>query len=239
MRQSLSRYVFSVRDLLNGNNQRQRLAAKRHLKYESLEQRTLFSTTPLSSSTTTAAVESINGTGNNLTHTSWGSVNTDLLRIAAAAYTDGISSPAGADRASARAISNAVASQAEDVNILNDRNLSAFIYTWGQFIDHDMDLTPGGTIAFNIAVPSGDPSFDPAGTGTAIIPLNRSITDPATGSSKANPVQQVNTITAFLDGSMVYGGDATRAAALRTFAGGLLKTSAGGLLPFNTAGLAN
>src|SRR5262249_18964261 len=130
MRHSISRYAFSVRGLLNRGNQQRRLAAKRRLKYESLEQRTLFSTTPVSSSTTASAVESIDGTGNNLTHTSWGSANTDLLRIAAAAYADGISSPAGADRASARAISNAVAAQADGVDILNDRDLSAFVYAW-------------------------------------------------------------------------------------------------------------
>ena len=150
-------------------------------------------------------------------HTTWGSTDTDLLRIAAAAYADGISTPAGADRPDARAVSNAVMAQAADVDILNNRDLSAFVYAWGQFIDHDLDLTPSGTTAFNIAVPAGDPSFDPAGTGTQIISLNRSITDPATGTSKSNPAQQVNTITAYLDGSMVYGSDATRAAALRTF----------------------
>ena len=104
----------------------------------------------MSSPSTAAAVESIDGTGNNLTNTLWGSVNTDLLRIAAAAYADGISTPAGANRPDARTISNAVVTQAADVDILNNRDLSAFVYAWGQFIDHDLDLTPGGTTAFNI-----------------------------------------------------------------------------------------
>ncbi len=117
--------------------------------------------------------------------------------------------------------------------------MSAFVYAWGQFIDHDLDLTSSATpsTAFNISVPTGDPSFDPHGTGTQVIPLSRSKYDPTTGTNAANPRQQVNDITAYLDGSMVYGSDATRAAALRTFSGGRLKTSAGNLLPLNTAGL--
>jgi peroxidase len=239
MTNSLSTYVLSMRRLLNRPASRKRAVPKRHLKFESLENRQLFSVNTVTNTTTAAAVESIDGTGNNVQHTLWGSTNTDLLRIAAAAYADGISTPAGANRPDARAVSNAVMAQAAYVDILNNRDLSAFVYAWGQFIDHDLDLTPGGTTAFNIAVPAGDPSFDPASTGTAVISLNRSITDPATGTSKSNPAQQVNTITAYLDGSMIYGSDAVRAAALRTFSDGLLKTSAGDLLPLNTAGLPN
>src|SRR4051812_43622307 len=210
MRHSTNHYILTALAIFN-RAKRQRTTVRQHLKFESLEDRTVFSATPLTSTIsvtnpiTAAAVESINGTGNNLANTLWGSAGTDLLRIAAAAYADGISAPVSAGLPSARAISNAVVSQAEDVDILNNLVLSAFIYAWGQFIDHDMDLTPGGSTPFNVAVPSGDPSFDPAGTGTAVIPLNRSITDAATGTSTANPAQQVNTITAFLDGSMIYG----------------------------------
>src|SRR5205085_10194928 len=80
---------------------------------------------------------------------------------------------------------------------------------------------------FNIAVPTGDPSFDPTGTGTQVIGLNRSVSDPATGTGAGNPLQQVNTVTAWLDGSQIYGSDAATADKLRTHVGGKLKTSPG------------
>jgi peroxidase len=188
-------------------------------------------------------VRSIDGTGNNLAHPEWGSTDEQLLRIAPAQYGDGISTPAGADRPSARDVSNALSTHnAEDTS--NDRQLTAYLYVWGQFLDHDLDLTGSAspTQPFNVSVPAGDPSFDPNNTGTQVIPLNRSIYDPATGTSTSNPRQQINQVTAWIDGSMIYGSDATRAAALRTFSGGKLKvlsSSVGDLLPLNTAGLAN
>lgn len=195
---------------------------------EPLEPRVLFA----------ADLRTFDGTGNNLLNPSWGSAGADLIRLAAAQYTDGISSPAGATRPSARVISNAIAAHPSG-DILSATHLSAFAYLWGQFIDHDLDLTTTSSSAgsFNVPVPSGDPQFDPTGTGTQVIPLTRSTYDPTTGTT--TPRQQLNVITAFLDGSMVYGSDAARAAALRAFVGGRLLTSAGGLLPFNTGGLAN
>src|SRR5437868_5748554 len=74
-------------------------------------------------SATAGAVESIDGTGNNLAHADWGSAGADLLRIAPAAYTDGISTPAGADRPSARVISNTIADQGS-ADIVSDRQMS-------------------------------------------------------------------------------------------------------------------
>jgi hypothetical protein len=197
--------------------------------FEELETRLLMS----------ADVASIDGTGNNLTHPLWGSAGSDLLRMAPAAYADGIAAPAGATRPSARAISNALA--ASDHKIPNSRDLSAMIFGWGQFLDHDLDLTPAANPAepFNVQVPKGDPYFDPFGTGTQVIPLNRSMYDSATGTSTSTPRLQVSVLTSFIDGSMVYGSDNARAAALRTFVGGTLKTSPGNLLPLNSAGLEN
>ncbi len=184
-----------------------------------------------------AVFRSFDGTGNNLVHTDWGSANTQLLRLAPAEYGDGISTPAGADLPSARVVSNAV--MAETTEVLNDRMMSDFIYVFGQFLDHDLSLTPNGkpTESFNIAVPTGDPFFDPNGTGTQVIRLARSQFDPATGVS--NPRQQTTIVSSWLDGSQIYGSSQARADALRSGIGGQLKTSAGNLLPFNTMGLDN
>ncbi|MEM7018877.1 MAG: peroxidase family protein [Pseudomonadota bacterium] len=124
----------------------------------------------------------------------------------------------------------------------NPVNASDMLWQWGQFLDHDIDLTDGvePEEPANITVPAGDPFFDPTGVGTAVINLNRSIYDAATGTDANNPRQQLNEITAWIDASNVYGSDSERADALRTLDGtGRLKVSEGNLLPFNTSGLAN
>ena len=77
--------------------------------------------------------------------------------------------------------------------------------------------------------------FDPQSTGSKTIALSRSIHEDIGGVR-----EQINQITAYIDGSMVYGSDEARAEALRARKGyGKLKVSEGNLMPFNTTGLPN
>jgi peroxidase len=184
-----------------------------------------------------AEFRTIDGSGNNIQHPTWGSTGIPLLRLVAPDYDApaGRGTPAGSNRASARAISNACAAQSGSVPNLAWG--SDFVWQWGQFIDHDIDLTGPGEpfVPFDIPVPTGDPFFDPFSTGTQVIACDRSIAVKIRGR-----YQQLNEITAYIDASQVYGSDPDRAQALRTLDGtGTLKTSAGNLLPFNVDGLPN
>ena len=166
----------------------------------------------------------LNGGGNNLANPSWGMAGTALLKLAPGSYEDGVSTPP-TSRPNARAISNLVFAQ--DGLVPNSSGASDITWQWGQFIDHDITLSLDNTDEpFPIPVPRGDSVFDPRGTGTAEIHLDRSVSDPDTGTDQNNPRRQVNALTAFIDGSQVYGSDEERALALRTNDGtGKLKTS--------------
>lgn len=186
-------------------------------------------------------VRSYDGTSNNENNPEWGATFSHLQRIAPANYTDGISSMAGSPLKSAREISNLLVSQAEGESIPNPFGTSDYLWQWGQFIDHDIGLTDGSTPeqAF-ITVPTGDVFFDPTGTGEAVIPFNRAIYDPDSGTSTDNVREQENEISSWIDGSMIYGSDIERNNALRVGPNSpMLATSANNLLPFNEFGMAN
>jgi hypothetical protein len=137
-------------------------------------------------------------------------------------------------------VSNAVCAQ--EGSIENRLDATDFLWQWGQFVDHDIDLTDGTDPPepADILVPEFDAFFDPEGTGTAVVVVNRSVYDLATGTEAGNPREQLNEISTWIDASNVYGSDPERASALRTLDGtGRLNTSEGDLLPFNTDGLPN
>jgi hypothetical protein len=165
-----------------------------------------------------------NGTCNNLDNSEWGSAGSELLRKSQTDYGSN-NSLAGLDRESPRLISNIVASQGDDI-IFNQHHASDFIWQWGQFLDHDIDLTPSAY------PPDPKPIPIPFGDGTFVedIRFNRSMHN-----NNDTSREQINIITAFIDASNVYGSDSTTASMLRIPDSYLLNTTnrgdLGDLLP--------
>ena len=90
--------------------------------------------------------------------------------------------------------------EAED----SPERLSAFFTIFGQFVDHDLDLTPtqrgDDAEKANIIIPDGD-QFFPNGSAISFT-RSQFIIDPDNGQR-----QQLNSITPWLDGGQIYGSD--------------------------------
>lgn len=123
-----------------------------------------------------------------------------------------------------RMVSNGIFNQEEPIP--NEFGLSHFIFFWGQFLDHDIALTPSGPDQ-SFPIPPGVDALTMNG-----INFHRSDLLPGTGLANDNPRTQYNLATSFIDASQIYGSNDTRAQWLRTFSDGLLKTSSGNFLPF-------
>lgn len=185
-----------------------------------------------STPTASAADRMIDGSYN---HIQWqrGQAGQPLIRINYLTDYQGIHSGviSPPTRPNARTISNTVSKQT--VSTPSARGLSDLLWGWGQFLDHDMSLST--TSASNGTAPiTIDDANDPFGQGYAI-PFNRS-------NYVINGVrEQINDVTAWIDGSQVYGSSLSRSQALRTNGGtgAKLITSTNNLLPYNTGGLTN
>jgi peroxidase len=165
-------------------------------------------------------IRPVDGRGTNPDNPDFGATGSALLRLAEAHFADGVGAMV-TDRPDARVVSNIVVDQ--EGSEPNTAGASDFLWVWGQFLDHDLDLTrQGNTEPAHIPVPAGDPDFDPQGTGQVTLPFFRATTVAGTGTDAANPREFPNAITSFIDASMVYGSDAARAASLRVEGGRLI-----------------
>ena len=176
---------------------------------------------------------SYDGRGNNLNNPTWGSVDEPLVIETALDYSDGMQAANGQNRPNPRTISNVLFSQ--DSLLPDVMKLSDYTWAFGQFIDHDITITPPDSDEnISINVPSGDLWFDPDSLGTALIPMSRTNHIDGTGEDVSSPRLISNLTTAFIDGSSFYGHNQEISSWLRTYRFGKLKSSEGGLLPYNT-----
>lgn len=156
-------------------------------------------------SAATPNVRTFDGSANNALHPSWGKAGTPYRRVASPAYADRISTMAPGPNA--RYLSNRIFNDGGQ-NLFSENGISQWAWAWGQFIDHDMGLRDGSAggaadIAFDADEPLEDFNND-----FGVIDFDRTPAAPGTGSSRTR--QQLNTISAFLDASQIYGVEAAR-----------------------------
>ncbi|XP_075761167.1 myeloperoxidase isoform X2 [Pelodiscus sinensis] len=190
----------------------------------------------------------ITGECNNRRNPSLGSANRGYSRWLPAEYEDGVSLPPGwTDGLKhcgfpfplVRAVSNQIIRFPTE-QLITDQQRSLMFMQWGQFIDHDMDFGPEtpATVTFSgavdcetscakeppcfpIKIPPNDPRIK---NQSDCIPFTRSAPACTQGRAIRN---QINALTAFLDGSMVYGSEVPLAKRLRN------QTSPRGLMAVN------
>lgn len=164
---------------------------------------------------------SFEGSGNHLTNSGLNASGADFSRLGSAYFGDGVSA-LRTDLPNPRTVSNLVVDG--DGDRPNPEGLSAMMYAWGQFIDHDINLTLSDDVNhIDIVIPPGDAVL------SGSISMTRAVIDPLTGIA-GQPAITTNNVTGWIDASMVYGSDSDTAASLRASDGHLL-TSSGNNLP--------
>jgi hypothetical protein len=179
------------------------------------------------------------GSGNNLIDPRQGKSEELLPRKSPADY-DPVTDVAvrGPLNPSPRLISNEIC---QGTSVVSTKNLTDMVWLWGQFIDHEIDITEtqgSGGETLNMSTADGGP-LEPYPTPPRTINFTRSkFTD------VAGVREQPNEISSYIDGTNVYGFNTERDYALRLLDGsGMMKTSLSDngevMLPYNTEGLAN
>lgn len=174
---------------------------------------------------------SITGACNNLENPEWGTAGRELVRLLPANYEDGRDEPRGG--LNSRSLPNPrwMSQKNHPDEDLPDSRYTHMVMQFGQFLDHDITLTPkdeqlncckDATDArcFVIPIPPRDRFYSWVNLTATCMNLVRS-----TPVCKRSERQQYNAITTFVDASNVYGSDRDHAAVLRTYRGGLLASN--------------
>ena len=221
----------------------------------------------------------IDGECNSIMHPSWGAASTPFGRIVAPWYADGHGSPRGGWESAQEPGTmtgnsrNVIlpCNRSADAMLPNPRRVSKVIHTeeshpesrntlmlvlMGQFLDHDITLSPESHVAlerccasmdelseelqdkcFAVRVPEDDAHFNDRSSGdrqeedpcNGYLSLTRSV--PFCEGHELPVRRQFNAITAFVDASNVYASDNENAHIIRTHLDGEMKVDSSNLLP--------
>ncbi|XP_059917302.1 dual oxidase 1 [Gadus macrocephalus] len=169
-------------------------------------------------------VQRCDGWYNNLGYPNRGAVGSHLMRLMPAHYSDGVAHPIQEPQhPNPRLLSRALT--AGPSGLPSARNQTVLSVFFGYHLTFEIfdSRMPGCPPEFmNIDIPKGDPVFDPSSTGEVELPFHRGPWDKDSGQSPNNPRVQVNLVTAWIDGSSIYGPSSSWSDTLRSFSGGLL-----------------
>uniref|UniRef100_A0A8C9SSC1 NAD(P)H oxidase (H2O2-forming) n=1 Tax=Scleropages formosus TaxID=113540 RepID=A0A8C9SSC1_SCLFO len=178
-------------------------------------------------------VQRFDGWYNNLARHPRGAAGSPLMRLLPARYSDGVYLPVREPYLpNPRSISSVVSRGPS--GLPSSRNQTVLSVFFGYHVVFEIldSRRPGCPPEFmQITVPKGDAVFDPNGTGKTLLPFQRGQWDEDTGQSPNNPRTQVNHVTAWIDGSSIYGSSSSWCDALRSFSGGRLATGSKKGLP--------
>ncbi|XP_053175774.1 dual oxidase 1 [Scomber japonicus] len=179
-----------------------------------------------SQSETTWEVPRFDGWYNSLGYPRRGAVGSHLTRLVPAHYWDGVYQPFREPllpnpRRLSRRLNKGPS------GLPSTRNQTVLSLFFGYHVAFEIldSRTPGCPPEFmHIRVPKGDPIFDPTATGKVLLPFQRGPWDKESGQSPSNPRTQVSLVTAWIDGSSIYGPSTSWSDSLRSFSRGLLSS---------------
>uniref|UniRef100_H3C2A7 NAD(P)H oxidase (H2O2-forming) n=1 Tax=Tetraodon nigroviridis TaxID=99883 RepID=H3C2A7_TETNG len=183
-------------------------------------------------------VPRFDGWYNSLASPRRGAAGSWLVRLMPAHYWDGVYQPVQEPvRPNPRRLSRLLVGGPS--GLPSTRNQTVLSLFFGYHVTFEMfdSRTPGCPPEFmNIPVPKGDPVFDPTATGKILLPFQRGPSDKDSGQNPSNPRTQVNSATAWIDGSSIYGPSASWSDSLRSFSGGLLASGSEWNMPRQAEG---
>uniref|UniRef100_A0A8C1VM45 NAD(P)H oxidase (H2O2-forming) n=1 Tax=Cyprinus carpio TaxID=7962 RepID=A0A8C1VM45_CYPCA len=178
-------------------------------------------------------VQRYDGWYNNLADHDRGAADAALVRLFPAQYTDGVYLPRQEPHLpNPRQISNIATSGQSGLMSYRNRSVLSVAFGYHVWSEISESRRPGCPPEFmHIKVQKKDPVFGSNSSQPVLLQFQRAEWDPSTGNSPNNPRTQVNHVTAWIDGSSIYGSSSSWCDALRVFSRGLLASGSSQDMP--------